>query len=51
MLLLFVNFSKNIFSIYGYWNLQNFSLTFKTYSKAYFISIYGIAKFYFKILV
>ena len=36
-------FPKKFFSIYGYCNLQNFSLTFKTYSKTYFISIYGIA--------
>ena len=44
MFLLFVNcFPKKIFSIYGYCNLQNFSLTYKTYSKTCFISIYGIA--------
>ena len=43
MLLLFVNCFPKIFSIYGYFNLQNFSLTFKFYSRTCFISIYGIA--------
>ena len=36
-------FSKNNFSVCGHCNLQNFSLTFETYSKTCFISIYGIA--------
>ena len=45
----FCKLFPNFFSIYGHCNQQNFSLTFKSYSKTCFISIYGIA--IWKILV